>query len=202
MPPVDYADWLTPARLVVEEAQWAAARTCERYAAGVRRLVQEQGVRTVTEFGCGTGLIPPLLADLVTDRKLEYYAMVDRNPGCLAAARQRNSAFPWCRVVDMELRDLQPRTELVCGFSVLKHLRLAEWEQVFVKLFALARFGLFTVTLADRAHEDSGEYTHTWVTEEILANVLRRVGHYELWRDSTTPEEPMIATTALRSRAK
>jgi SAM-dependent methyltransferase len=191
----DYADWLTPERLAVEEAAWAQSATAARYAAGVRRLVLWNGVHAVTEFGCGTGLVPQHLDDLAAADQLMRYVLVDRNEGCLAKARERNAGrLWWVEIEHMDIRDLHPMTPLVCGFATLKHFALDEWENVFARLFARAQFGLFTVALSGQAHEDGVEYTHTWLDEGRLADALRRVSHHELWREHFVPGEPLIAT--------
>ncbi len=186
----DYADWLTKRRLREEEQLWATSKLYERYAAAIRRLVAERpGITAITEFGCGTGWVPTALDDL----KLPY-TLVDRNPYCIRLAVNRNRERPWVKIRREEIRALDPVTPLVCGFAVLKHFRLPEWQDLFVRLFSSATYGLFTIPIAADCMDDGVEFTHTRVSEPFLAEALQLAGHRELWRDTTDPEEPLIAT--------
>lgn len=187
---MDYADWLTPERLEVEERLWARDKVYERYANGIRRLASQYPIRNVVELGCGTGWVPTALDTL----ELADYACIDRNPGCLALARQKNAERAWVRVIDMDIRTASPVGGLVCSFAVLKHFRLPEWEGLFRRIFSGAEYGLFTMPIADRSMEDGVEFTHTWLSESDLAAALSAAGHVELWRDTTDVLEPIIAT--------
>lgn len=194
----DYADWLTPERLLFEEIQWEQVGFHHRYGAAIRRLLGEQpDVHTITEFGCGTGWVPSTLDDIAVARNLSY-TLVDRNPECLRRSVQRNRERYWVAVRAAEIRELQPRADLVCGFAVLKHFRLHEWSSLFMQLFSRAQFGLFTVPIAAEPIDDGIEFTHVRVSEAYLAVVLDLTGHEELWRDLTDPEEPLIATRRVR----
>jgi predicted RNA methylase len=191
---IDYADWLTPERLEIEEGHWASERMYERYAGAIRRLIRDgNDIRTILEFGAGTGWVPSVLDDLPLDK----YVCVDRNPGCVAKAHQRNAQrVAWVQVRSMEIRDLRPfpgEYDLVCGFAVLKHFRVEEWQQLFVQLFASSRFGLFSMPLARRTVDDGIEHTHVLVTEEFLAQAITAAGHRELWRDVASLKEPIFA---------
>lgn len=185
----DYADWLTPVRLRREERAWKEVRLFEQYAAAVQRIVREHpDITAITEFGCGTGWVPSVL-----DLKLPY-TLIDRNRWCLRAARIRNAQRPWVQVVPHEIRTLDPTTPLVCGFAVLKHFRLPEWQELFIRLFSGATYGLFTMPIAKDCMDDGIEFTHTRITEEFLSDCLQLAGHRELWRDMKDPEEPLFAT--------
>lgn len=191
----DYADWLTPARLEVEEQMWASVKAYKRYAATLHRLLAEQEheplpILGVVELGGGTGWVPTEL----DGAGILHYQLVDRYPGCLALAREKNQSRPWVQVVDREMRDVAPITDLVCSFGVLKHFSLAELPGLFVQWFSGARFGLFTIPIATEAHEDAYAFTHTWVSEALLAKMVAAAGHVELWRETTDALEPIIAT--------
>lgn len=191
---LDYADWLTPARLTTEEGEWARGGLYQRYGAAIRRLLeQEPSIRTITEFGCGTGWVPTTLDDLAAVRDLSY-TLVDRNPGCLQRAVHSNRDRAWVAVRASEIRELAPRADLVCGFAVLKHFRLDEWSSLFTQLYGRARFGLFTVAIAPASVDDGLEFTHVRLSEQDLADTLKRAHQVELWRDWSDPEEPLIAT--------
>lgn len=184
----DYADWLNPPRLQQEEKLWAAMKLYQRYAAAIVHLVESRpGITAITEFGGGTGWVP-------WELKLDLpYTMVDRHSHCLKLAADRNATKAHVTIVKQDIRKLNPTTPLVCGFAVLKHFRLTEWQELFINLFAGARYGLFTMPIAPANIDDGIEFTHTRVTEEFLADCIALAGHRELWRDRTDPEEPLIA---------
>jgi trans-aconitate methyltransferase len=191
MPLPDYADWLTPERLVLEEQAWAQAGLHRRYAAALRQLVQEHGVQTITELGCGTGWVPSELDGLGVQ-----YRGVDRNPHCLGYARRKNRLRAWVQFEEMELRHISPATDahgVVCAFAVLKHFRLDEWTPLFVQWFGAAAYAAFTIPIAPQPKDDGTEFTHTWVSEEMLRDALQLAGHVELHRDADLIE-PLIIT--------
>lgn len=193
MTPVDYADWLTPERLEAEEAQWETGKLYVRYGAAVRRILLSQYITTVVEFGCGTGWVPTQLDDLAVERSGFSYALIDRNPNCLARARARNLNRRWVEYSQLDIYDIKPQAGLVCGFAVLKHLRLQGWRDVFVQLFKEAQFGLFTMPIADLCMDDGLEFPHVRLTKQYLYGCINAAGHRVLWRDRTDSEEPLYA---------
>lgn len=188
----DYADWLTPERLAQEEQLWSRDKVYLRYAANIRRLLaQEHMVEYVIELGCGTGWVPTQLDETGILR----YDAVDRNDGCLALAEQKNAdRRHWVHVVKAELRTVEPSADLVCSFAVLKHFRLDEWHDLFVRWFRGARFAMFTVPIATESKSDGYQHTHVWLSEAEVQQAIRDAGHEEMWRDWTDPLEPIIVT--------
>lgn len=190
----DYADWLTPERLAVEERLWERDQVYVRYVAAIERLAAEHRIRSIEEIGCGTGYVATALDALAERDPTFTYIGYDRNVGCLERARAKNVDRRWVSFQNCEIRTLSPATDLVCGFAVLKHFRLAEWSELFTRLFRFARFGLFTIPIAAESKDDGTEFTHVWLSEADLSAALARAGHVELWRDTTDNLEPIIAT--------
>jgi hypothetical protein len=190
---IDYSRWLTPERLAVEEQLWAEGKFYERYAAGIKRLINEGAwIKGVVEFGAGTGWVPTAL----DDAGIVAYECVDINYDCINLAQRKNSHRDWVFFGVTDLRAVRvPTPDLACSFAVLKHFKLEEWQQLFVNLFSGASYALFTVaTTTGPSCTDDAEFTHVRLSESDLAVAIAAAGHVELWRDYTDPEEPMIAT--------
>lgn len=194
----DYADWLTPERLAVEERLWERDQVYVRYVAAIEQLaVADTVFGSIVEFGCGTGYVATALDHLAKYDPDFRYIGYDRNEGCLERARAKNANRRWASFVNREIRTLSPDADLVCGFAVLKHFRLDEWPGLFARLFRFARNGLFTIPIAAESKDDGTEFTHVWLSESDLSAALARAGHVELWRDTTDKVEPIIATRRL-----
>jgi len=192
----DYSTWLTAKRLRREEWIWGRHKFYHRYAAAVQNLLEREeygDVREVLEFGGGTGLVPTRLDGLAQAGRLRRYTIVDINPGCLTLARKRHAKRPWVTVQAGDIRSLRPTVPLVCGFAVLKHFRIEEWQRLFVQLFEEARCGLFSMPIAEACIDDGVEFTHTRLTEEFIAQAVARAGHRMIWQDAADPAEPTFA---------
>lgn len=169
MSAVDYADWLTPVRLEIEERLWEQVAIYRLYAEALQRVLEVEGCRSVIELGCGTGWVPTRLSS-----DLDYLG-VDANPGCLALARRKTS-FPFLQA---DIRQLEtPVRDMVCAFAVLKHFALQEWQEIVVRMLALGRVGVFTMNVGPDDLDDSSHgFPHTWVSRETLEWAIRAGGH-------------------------
>lgn len=191
---MDYAEWLTPERLIAEEEAWASSRDYVRYADAVTALVDsDPSICTIQELGSGTGWVPWELSQRGILRHRSYVGL-DKNVHCLDKARERNAFVSQVAFGRVDLRTYHPIADVVCSFAVLKHFRLEEWERLFVQWFRAARYGCFTVPIAGQSRADSEpEFTHVWLSEADLAQAIRAAGHEEV-RRVADPFEPIIIT--------
>lgn len=178
----DYSQWLTDARLEVEEMLWSERRDEEQVprARHLEMFCRKTQSTCVLEFGCGTGWVPAALPEWVR------YMGIDANPGCIELARQKNDSARVFEVGDLRTAN-PPEADVVCSFSLMKHFGLHEWEAVLQRKLSFGNYGLFTVLLADADRDDGTEFHHTWVTEATLRAAIRAAGHelgrhLELWR--------------------
>lgn len=167
----DYSAFLSlPGKLDAEEAAWAEAPHEGEQAALIRETCAEHGLRSIVEFGCATGWMPHYLRDTST-----HYLGIDANPNCLARAAEK---CPGTLFLRGDIRTVHaPQADLVVAFAVLKHFHLAEWDAVLTRILSHGRYGLFSVTIADRCYEDDLEFPHVWVTEARLRRVVAAAGH-------------------------
>lgn len=179
----DISQWYTPERVAVEEDVWA---TGEHYCENALRIYgacQVYGLRTLIEFGCGTGWIPKAL-----DPSLIYVAGIDKNPHMLEYARKKN---PNVRFICADIRDLDVMVlsaDLVCSFAVLKHFSLSEWPVILRKILSRGRYGLFNQHALpdDRAPFDAGTEWHSaWPQRCDILAAIAGAGHEVIaWDDS------------------
>lgn len=171
----DYSDWLTPEELAKEDAEWVrdAANQSIYRANLIMDVCREKNIGKVVEFGCGTGLIAPLLPGTVK------YLGIDGNSDCTHIATQRNGevgrVIYWNRDVRMGWNCPEG---LACSFAVLKHFGLHEWVDVLSGILRSAGFGLFDVQMSHGdPRDDDFEFYHTWVDQKMLDEAVSKAGH-------------------------
>lgn len=185
----DYSAWLTEERLEKEEIAWADSKLYLTHVAHIFLLSSSFPIQNVVEVGCGTGWIPTRLP-------LHFnYVGFDKNEKVLEIAKTKN--IPSRLFMRGDIRDLTTdlvsslmAPDLVCGFAVLKHFSLDEWDSIFDRIVSLAPLGLFTMNVADENRDDGIEFHHSWITKERLFQALQRNGKKLLhstvaWRGET-----------------
>lgn len=190
---LDYADWLTPERLLVEEVAWAKSAEYVEYAAALDRVrALDPDVKVIAELGCGTGWVPGALSK---DLQPIQYIGIDKNPHCLNIARRKNRMHTWALFEQHELRDIAPAFDVVCAFAVLKHFNLDEWDALFKRWFTACDWAVFTVPLAKVSTEDGTEFTHTWRTMADVTALLNGMNKRVVWQSTHNAVEPIIIAT-------
>lgn len=166
----DYSDWLTPEELAKEDAEWVrdAANQSIYRANLIAEICRDKNIHSVVEYGCGTGLIAPLLPEYIV------YLGVDRNSECVRIARGR-SKFQAFEVGDLR-RPLS--CHLACCFAVLKHFGLHEWGLNLSGILSNADYGLFDVQMSHgEPRDDDFEFHHTWIDQNMLDKAVGVGGH-------------------------
>jgi hypothetical protein len=175
----DYSHFLAQGdKLAEEDAAWLRDHTQEReeVAALVNRIISENDIETMIEFGCGTGWVGQVLPPHV------WYTGVDGNSECVAIAQERNRK-PTSDYKHGDIRQHRDTLhDLVCSISFLKHFGLHEWEGVMDQFLSFGRYAIFTLQLTDGDDYDDGtEYHHVWIGPDTLKSVLK--GHETLFTD-------------------
>lgn len=184
----DYSTWLTPERLEIEERLWEGGlRTWPTFVAAIERVQSAAAIRSVIEFGCGTGWVGAALPQLA-------YTGVDANAGCIAAAQQRN---PGAQFIRSDIRTVvAPAKDLACAFSVLKHFGLLEWDAILGTILGHGVHGLFSMRVGSENTDDGTEFPHVQVTSARLESAVSAAGHAIQWTEALPWGEVMIATKA------
>ena len=187
----DYSQWLTPERLRHEEEVWSEAPHERAQAELVAAVCREHALRSVVEFGCATGWQPSFLDGSGPETQ---YLGIDANPYCLDLARAK---CPGRLFLQGDIRTVAaPPADLVVSFAVLKHFHLSEWDAILTRILSFGRFGLVSVTIADRNIEDDCDFPHVWLTQERLQRVVEGAGHAIIATPWSTevPSEWMVVT--------
>jgi len=133
-------------------------------------LMMEHSVRSVIEFGCGSGLLAHSLPSGID------YLGVDKAPLLLDKARKRN---PTMRFVCCDVRNVQEKPrDLSLAFSFLKHFALSEWEQILGIILRHGQHAAFNVQIADQDIDNGvNGFPHVFVTRERLDKAVHTNGH-------------------------
>ena len=167
----DFSEYLTSSRVAQEEFAWASTRLFERNAANIisaAKLFSLGDSFRLLELGCGSGWVPTVLPLSI------HYQGVDSNPSLIHLARKKNSPSREFILSDIREFDLiHSPIDLVCSFAVLKHFSLAEFPEIFRRMLFFAPCGVFNIQTAPVAYDDGIEYHHTWVTDEMIQDIVR-----------------------------
>ena len=172
MEAVDYSKWLTKERLEVEEKAWDNCNGMhEAFATPVNDLCMNKKLKSVVEFGCGTGRVLPLL-----HKRLDYTG-VDANQGCVDKAIERAKGLERSGSFEYVLDEIRTTTlhgyDVVCAFSVMKHFRLDEWESVLAKVLSCGEYGIFSMPIGPEDIDDFSQgFPHTWVRMETVRKAI------------------------------
>ncbi len=171
----DSADWYTPARAMQEEITWIINKPHAPDLAFLLPHLRDAGIKTVIEFGCGTGLLAAGLLDAGVDVQ---YLGIDKNSSFCARARLRNAGPTPMRFLCWDARSIdEVEVDLVIAVNFLKHFELAEWDQMVKQVLRHGRHGLLSMQFLSRDVEDGVEFTHVFVTEERLRKAVAAAGH-------------------------
>jgi len=190
----DYSDYLMdPAHLENEESEWARQGFYKKNAGAVRDVLQSRGLKTVVEFGCGSGWVAYELGEKGYSNS---YIGIDKNPNCIDLAHTRNQYMTF---IEGDVRDLWSfDCDVVCAFAFLKHFSLEEWGSILCHILEYGKFGVFAVAIADHDLDDGTDFPHTSVTLEHLDRAVAAAGHKilktEHQADSATGYEMLVWT--------
>lgn len=182
----DISKWYTPDRVAVEDAIWIEGQHYRENVQRIAEVCRSRHLRTVMEFGCGTGLVAANLPASV-----EYLMGIDDNYHMLERARERNSKLEF---IHADIRTLQGpahgtlQADLVCSFAVLKHFSLSEWPAILRIILAHGTYALFNMHALpdDREPFDAGTEWHSaWPRRCDIVAAISAAGHKVIdWDDS------------------
>src|SRR5690348_5894946 len=122
----DISEFYDEARAQAEQVQWLLSGPYRRYLAFVLPRIERESIRSVIEYGCGSGLVAAGLPEV-------HYVGIDKNPHFLDMAWKRcgNSAPLMRRFVCFDARNhaTEP-ADLAMAWSFLKHFSLDEWDRM------------------------------------------------------------------------
>jgi len=199
----DISEFYDPNRALAEEVGWIMNPEAHRmYLNFLLPRMAAHEVKSVIEFGCGSGILASLLP------KEMSYLGVDRNSWFLEKARMRNGVANEKRLFQcFDARNvIGHECDLSMAWAFLKHFGLDEWDRMLAKVLSHGRFGAFNVQLAKTDFDNGEEFHHVFVTEEHLQKVLAAAGHEEIDRSVqetfTLPSGEECQAVALWTRRK
>jgi SAM-dependent methyltransferase len=169
----DISEYYTKDLAVAEEVQWLLTQQYKNNLDFILPEIKENGIKSVVEFGCGTGLIAQGIPSEI------YYIGIDMNRHFLEMARKKN---PGRMFHNGDIRTDLHFGNLSCAFAFLKHFSLDEWDGIFAKVITAGKYAAFDIQILDQDLDDGTEYHHVFVTERRIANCLEICGYREVKR--------------------
>lgn len=162
-----------PERALEEELGWLLNAEYKRHLDFVLPRMEKAGVKSVVEFGCGSGLVAAGL-----DPHMGYVG-IDRNEWFLKKAVERNLGKERKFIVnDIRKNDFKNTPfDLSMAWAFLKHFALDEWDAILAKVLSAGRYGAFGVQLLAKDLDNGTGFHHTFVTEEHLRRATLAAGH-------------------------
>lgn len=188
----DISEYYTGDLAAKEEQDWIKTQQYKRYLNATKKVVDEFGIKSILEIGCGTGFIP---TELSGDVK---YMGVDKNQTFLDWAKQKNQ--PDRQFVQEDVRSLTPswleskeyKPDLVVSFAFLKHFGLDEWNEIVTTILKLAPMAIIEMQVGTDDLDNGKAFHHVFVTQEHIDAVIEAAGHTtlseEVILDGITPE--------------
>lgn len=170
----DISDYYVGPLAVHEDDEWQRKQFYNDNLAFAIPLIVEHGVKTVLDFGCGSGL---LAVELLRVLPTVYYAGVDKNDYFLGQARARVEHHNRCTFAKGDVRDNTRGSDLVMAWAFFKHFGLHEWDELVAKAIAAGNHAAFSVQFLDHDLDDGTEYHHVFVTRERFLRALDAAGH-------------------------
>jgi hypothetical protein len=166
--------------------------------------LRAHGLTSVVEFGPGSGLLG---RGLCADGPYEYLGveksgrLLER--ACQGALRRAGPVF-----VAGDVRDYDPGRpfDCACGFRLMKHIALDEWDAVLGKLLTCGRFGAFDAQVLAEDLDDGADFPHVYVTEGRAWGAVRAAGHEvlgkEVWHEAELPGRGALRDVAFWTRRR
>lgn len=172
-------DWPPPSwgipQLLQADVDWVLNRTARKIAEYILPKMRMEGIKSVIEFGCGTGL---LAAELPAEVQ---YVGLDMNDWFLGRARDRNSLYPAREFCKNDVREWSKTAtaaaDLSMAWSFLKHFGLDEFDSILSTILGRGRFSAFNVSHLPADVDDGVDFHHVYVTEERVKRVVEAAGH-------------------------
>lgn len=170
-------DWPPPSWTVADclqaDVDWVLNRTHKKTSGYVNPRIAQEGIKSVVEFGCGSGL---LAAELPSG--IEYLG-IDTNEWFLGRANDRNLSFDQKHFVKCDAREREPSEvrDLSMAWSFLKHFGLDEFDSILTKLLGCGRCSCFNISHLPFDIDDGTDFHHVYVTEERVRRVVETAGH-------------------------
>lgn len=164
----DYSEYLKqPGMLEYIEQEWLKdASFHDAYAAIINKAIEDYGIKTIIEIGCGTGNVAERLVDC-------SYIGVDANSECIKLAKSKTDHKFICK----DIRDYTRKpVDLVFSFGVLKHFGLHEWDEIFSKIASLGEYFIFDIPIADEVKDDGEYHHHVWQTTDVIIEKCKAAG--------------------------
>lgn len=164
----------TPAVAQQADIDWLLDGTYQKVAKWLSPLMEKHEIRSVVEFGCGSGLLAGTFPLTVR------YLGLDASAELLQLAKARSGSH---LIREFGIYNVQAQVHpeialpephgLVVFWSLLKHLPLDDWDYLVGLLLGCGTFAAFNVQLFDKDLDNGTDWPHVFVTEEHLQRVLK-----------------------------
>lgn len=191
-----------------EHLRWVLDRSAEKQLAFVRPRFEAAGLKSVLEFGCGSGLlgfawkkVDPAVIYTGIDTSAELYKLAT-DP---AVSGERIPPMAFIRS-DVRAAHGLPHADLVVAFSFMKHFDLDEWDDILGDVLANGRYTAFDVQIMEKDLDNGVDYHHVFVTEQHLLDVVRCSNHEiidrEKWSEGDVEGHGRMHSTAFWTKRR
>jgi predicted TPR repeat methyltransferase len=173
----DISEWYTKERTLAAEVDWLFTKPYKAHLEFLLPHIRQYGVKSVVEFGCGTGHVgcglPSKIDYLGVDSNEHMRQIAMRN--LIAPSNYRNTELADIR--EWSYISLKFPRDLSTAWNFLKHFGLHEWNEIVKKLLSHGRYGAFSMQISDHDFDNGTEYHHVFVTEAHLESAVEAAGH-------------------------
>lgn len=185
----DYSEYLKqPGMLAFIEQEWKLHPSMHNeHARIVNEVVDKLSIRTVFEWGCGTGELAGRLTLYLID-----YTGIDINDDCIESAKRKYQDLYFATGNIRTNTGALHRSDLVISFGFLKHFGLHEWKDIFTKIASFGEYFIFDMPIANETKDDGTEFHHVWKSRSELLQDIADAGFEVMNIVNTFPIEPVF----------
>jgi trans-aconitate methyltransferase len=183
MPRPDESERYSEEVALDSDLDWITAGAYKKCALFVLKHGKPLKLRTIIEFGCGSGLCAAALQK--TDWDVSYLG-VDKSPELLKLAKKHVQEDVHWQLKEGDARTWQKDRDfdVAMAWSLFKHFALDEWwEEVAGRLLSFGQYAAFNVQMAPENIDDGTDFPHVHVSETLLQRLLFTAGHEEVERE-------------------
>lgn len=185
----DYSDFLDKeGMLEYIESEWKKNEHIHRAQAElVNKVVEENGILSLTEVGSSTGNMSQFL-------KVSKYTGIDKNESSVLLAREKNKDKEY-HIGDIRSCKNMDKSELVCAFAIMKHFGLHEWSDILdILAYLSTKIVVIDVPIANKTFDDGEQHGHhhVWFNIDDLIKVFKSLRLEIVRMDYSNSIEPIF----------
>lgn len=167
-----------------EHLSWILDRSWQKKLDFVSRNFDREKLTSAVEFGCASAIMAHAWKN--RSPRLDYLG-IDKSKKMLELAMSEK-LYPANGVGELRFDHGDVRLggkprDCVLAFSLLKHISLDEWDDVFCTLLSCGRFAAFDVQLFSEDLDNGEKFPHVFVCEDRFQRALAAANHEIIVRE-------------------